>query len=413
MKYVPENHSSKLEITGSKSSLLANKKILVCLTGSVAVLEIVSLTRLLMRHGAEIYTVLSPAAEKLVHPSLIEWATGNPVIRELTGQIEHVHLCGDHPEKVDLILIAPSTANTIGKIANGIDDTVVTTMATTALGSRIPFVIVPAMHASMYENPIILENIETLKNHNVIFVGPRKEEGKAKIAKNESILETIISCLTPGDLSGKKIVITAGPTRVWLDDIRFLSNPSSGQTGIALAHEAASRGADVHLFLGPTNLSVNNPTIEVSMFETPSDLLAQLKNISNMDVFISSAAISDYEPKTSFSGKIVSQQKDLSITFNPTPKIIDIMRTKFPDAFIIGYKAESLPTFKELENKALKKMAEKKMDMIVANNVKKTEKGFAVRENELLIITPKKKVIHLPMQSKRRLAKKILDYLPK
>ncbi|MFW9923433.1 MAG: flavoprotein, partial [Candidatus Thorarchaeota archaeon] len=204
------NHSSKYEITGKLSDQLKGKKIVIGMTGSVAVVEIVNLARLLMRHGAEIFVAMTPAAIELIHPNLIHWATGNPVITKLTGEIEHVHLCGQHPNKADLLLIAPSTANTIGKIANGIDDTVVTTFATTAFGTGIPIAIVPAMHATMYDNPFVKENIAKLKKNGVIFIGPRIEEGKAKIATNNDILEEIIAIFTKKNLKKIKVVVTAG-----------------------------------------------------------------------------------------------------------------------------------------------------------------------------------------------------------
>jgi len=219
-KFKPSVHSSIYEITGTKSTLLAGKRIAIGITGSVAVLEIVKLARTLMRYGATVYAAMTKAAVELVQPDLVEWAIGNPVITKLTGQIEHVHLCGQHPDKADLLLIAPSTANTIGKIANGIDDTVVTTFATTAFGTGIPIAIVPAMHATMYDNPMVVENISKLKKEGVHFIGPRIEEGKAKIATNEEILEQVIGIIIPNDYLKKKIVVTAGPTRVWLDEDR-------------------------------------------------------------------------------------------------------------------------------------------------------------------------------------------------
>ncbi len=203
-EFSPTIHSSKYEITGTKSKLLAGKRIVIGMTGSVAVVEIVNLARTLMRHGAEIFIAMTKAATDLIQPDLLEWAVGNPVITKLTGQIEHVHLCGQHPDKADLLLIAPSTANTIGKIANGIDDTVVTTFATTALGTGIPIAIVPAMHATMYDNPIVVENIGKLKKIGVTFIGPRKEEGKAKIATIDDIVESVIGIITINDFKGKK-----------------------------------------------------------------------------------------------------------------------------------------------------------------------------------------------------------------
>ncbi len=409
-RFRPSDHSSKLEITGIKSDLLAGKKIVIGMTGSVAVLEIVHLARLLMRNGAEIYVAMSAAAMDLIQPDLVEWAVGNPVITKLTGQIEHVHLCGKHPDKADLLLIAPSTANTIGKIANGIDDTVVTTFATTAFGTGIPIAIVPAMHATMYDNPMVVENIKKLKKNGVRFIGPRKEEGKAKIAKNEEILQEIIGMLTPDDLAKKKVLVTAGPTRIWLDEVRFISNPSTGKMGINLALEAVSRGAEVTLLLGPTSLEVPSTDIYTIHIETPQDIINSINKIKAIDIFISAAAIGDYQPEKQ-KGKIPSKQKTLSLELKQTPKIIDYVKEKFPKARIVGFKAEVDVTKDELEKRAQKSLMEHKIDMVVANYLDKTEQGFASETNEVIIVQKSKKSIEVPLKLKRQISKKILDEL--
>ncbi|NHJ03641.1 MAG: bifunctional phosphopantothenoylcysteine decarboxylase/phosphopantothenate--cysteine ligase CoaBC [Candidatus Heimdallarchaeota archaeon] len=409
-KFIPTNHSSKLEITGKISNRLAKKRIVIGMTGSVAVVEIVHLARLLMRNGAEVFVAMTPAAMDLIHPNLIEWATGNPVITELTGQIEHVHLCGQHPDKADLLLIAPSTANTIGKIAGGIDDTVVTTMATTALGTGIPIAIVPAMHVTMYENPIVIENIEKLKKLGIMFIGPRIEEGKAKIASNDEILETIISLFSKKNFSGKKIVITAGPTRVWLDDIRFISNPSSGKMGIDIALEAASQGADVILLLGPTSEKVSNPNIKVIQIESPDNIISEINKLKEIDIFISAAAISDYKPKK-VEGKIRSGQENLEIQLVPTPKIIDYVKTKFPKTKIIGFKAETNISEKELITKAFESLKQHEIEMVVGNLVNKPRQGFKTATNAVVIVKRDGKSKKIPLTSKREIAQILLEEL--
>jgi phosphopantothenoylcysteine decarboxylase/phosphopantothenate--cysteine ligase len=195
MPYLNKNHYLK-DIIGSKSNKLVNRKIALCITGSVAATKSPEIARQLMRHGAEIFTVMSPMAQTIIHPYLMEWATGNPVITELTGKTEHIMLAGDFPGKVDLILLAPATANTISKIACGIDDTPVTTVISTAFGSNIPIMVVPAMHESMYRHPIVAENIKKLQSLKIKFIGPRVDEGKAKIAKVKDIVEAVIHQLT-------------------------------------------------------------------------------------------------------------------------------------------------------------------------------------------------------------------------
>lgn len=407
-RYKPSKHSSILEITGSKSDLLAGKRIVIGMTGSVAVLEIVNLARLLMRNDAEIFVVMSSAAMELIQPDLVEWAVGNPVITKLTGQIEHVHLCGQHPDKADLLLIAPSTANTIGKIAQGIDDTPVTTFATTAFGTGIPIAIVPAMHGTMYDNPMVVKNIKQLKEAGVTFIGPRIEEGKAKIAKNEEILETIIGILTVNDLAKKKVVVTAGPTRIWLDDVRYISNPSTGKMGIEIALEAVNRGADVTLILGPTNLPVYNSNIKIEAIETPQDIKKVIEKQKKIDVFISAAAIGDYQPEKQ-KGKIPSKQESLVLKLKPTPKIIEYVKQKFPKARIVGFKAEVDATKNELIEKAQKSLENYQIELVVANFLDKPYQGFASTTNEVILVSKKGKPRKLPLTSKRIIAKKIID----
>jgi len=408
--YKPSIHSSKFEITATKSQLLTKKKIVIGMTGSVAVVEIVKLTRELMRHGAEVVIAMTKAALDLIQPALLEWASGNPVITKLTGEIEHVHLCGEHPDKADLLLIAPSTANTIGKIAAGIDDTVVTTFATTALGTGVPIAIVPAMHKTMYNNPIVIENIEKLKKIGVTFIGPRMEEGKAKIATTEEIIEGVITLLTPNDLAKKKVVVAAGPTRSWLDDVRFISNPSSGKTGIALALEAASRGADVVLLLGPTTERVPNQNITIKRFETPEELINIINELKTIDLYVSAAAIGDYQTIKK-EGKIPSKQSSLNLQLAPTPKVIKHVKTKFPKTTIVGFKAEANVSRQTLISRAKKSLVENGLDFVVANFVAKEEKGFATDKNAVILITKDGKQHDIPLTSKRELAKKILTII--
>ena len=407
-RFKPSKHSSILEITGSKSDQLAGKRIVIGMTGSVAVLEIVNLARLLMRNGAEIFVVMSSAAKELIQPDLVEWAVGNPVITKLTGQIEHVHLCGQHPDKADLLLIAPSTANTIGKIAQGIDDTPVTTFATTAFGTGIPIAIVPAMHGTMYDNPMVVKNIRQLKEAGVTFIGPRLEEGKAKIAKNEEILETIIGILTVNDLAKKKVVVTAGPTRIWLDDVRYISNPSTGKMGIEIALEAVNRGADVMLILGPTSLPIHNPKINIETIETPQDIKKVINKQKRIDVFISAAAIGDYQPEKQ-KGKISSKQESLELKLKPTIKIIEYVKQKFPKARIVGFKAEVNVTKDELIKKAQKSLKNYQIELVVANFLDKPNQGFASATNEVILVSKKSKPQKLSLTSKRIIAKKIID----
>ena len=200
------------DIIGSLGKELLNKKIALCITGSVAAIEASEIARELMRRGAEVYPVLSKSASELIRPKLMEWATGNKAITELTGNTEHIHLAGEWLGKVDLVLIAPATANTIGKIASGIDDTTVTTVATTALGTGISVFIAPAMHYSMFKHPIVLDNIKKLKKIGIQILEPEIVEGKAKMASTSKIVEGVIRKFSQRDLKGVKFLVSAGPT---------------------------------------------------------------------------------------------------------------------------------------------------------------------------------------------------------
>ncbi|MFQ6054303.1 MAG: bifunctional phosphopantothenoylcysteine decarboxylase/phosphopantothenate--cysteine ligase CoaBC, partial [Candidatus Bathyarchaeia archaeon] len=236
-------HTSK-RIIGSKSGELRGRKVVLCITGSVAAMRSPEIARELMRRGAEVFPVMTPMAQKIIHPHLMAWATGNPVLTELTGRVEHVTCAGDHPGSADLVLVAPCTANPLGTAAAAIDDTPVTTVLTTAIGAGLPIIIAPAMHGSMYNHPFVMENIRKLRSIGVQVLMPRFEEGKAKIPETEEIVEAVVAKLAgERDLDGRRILITAGPTRAYLDAFRFITNPSSGKMGVAIAREALRRGA--------------------------------------------------------------------------------------------------------------------------------------------------------------------------
>ena len=230
------------EIRGIKSNKLSKKKIALCVTGSIAAVETIKLGRELIRHGSQVYPVMSASATKIIQPDALWFATGNEPIIKLTGATEHVSFCGRVKDPVDLLLISPCTANTISKIAHGIDDTVVTTFATTALGSGIPILIVPAMHLSMYDHKIIRDNIEICKKVGIKFIEPIIEKNKAKFATIEEIVANVIKIIGKKDFKDKKILIIGGPTAEPVDDLRLLTNKSSGKTAVTLAKNAFFRG---------------------------------------------------------------------------------------------------------------------------------------------------------------------------
>ncbi|MGI0024407.1 MAG: bifunctional phosphopantothenoylcysteine decarboxylase/phosphopantothenate--cysteine ligase CoaBC, partial [Nitrososphaera sp.] len=243
-----QDHPSK-DITGTEGVELGDRKIVLCITGSVAAYRAIDLARLLMRHGADVHAVMTEStASLLLTPDMMKWATGNEVVTKLTGNLEHIMLA-DYGMS-DLIVVYPCTANTIGKMANGIDDTSVTSVLSVALGSKIPIIIAPAMHEAMYGNNFIRQNVQKLREHGVILVEPNIEEGKAKVAEPARLLDAAIKVLSVGPLSGKRVLVTAGSTIEHIDPIRVISNMSSGRMGLAIAREAKKMGASVTLVYG-------------------------------------------------------------------------------------------------------------------------------------------------------------------
>ncbi|AAL81564.1 bifunctional phosphopantothenoylcysteine decarboxylase/phosphopantothenate--cysteine ligase CoaBC [Pyrococcus furiosus DSM 3638] len=397
-------HHVKL-IYATKSRKLVGKKIVLAIPGSIAAVECVKLARELIRHGAEVHAVMSEAATKIIHPYAMEFATGNPVITEITGFIEHVELAGEHENKADLILVCPATANTISKIACGIDDTPVTTVVTTAF-PHIPIMIAPAMHETMYRHPIVRENIERLKKLGVEFIGPRIEEGKAKVASIDEIVYRVIKKLHKKTLEGKRVLVTAGATREYIDPIRFITNASSGKMGVALAEEADFRGAEVTLIRtkGSVKSFVENQ-IEV---ETVEEMLSAIENelrSKKYDVVIMAAAVSDFRPKIKAEGKIKSD-RSITIELVPNPKIIDRIKEIQPNVFLVGFKAET--SKEKLIEEGKRQIERAKADLVVGN----TLEAFGSEENQVVLIG-RDFTKELPKMKKRELAERIWDEIEK
>ncbi|MCS7097407.1 MAG: bifunctional phosphopantothenoylcysteine decarboxylase/phosphopantothenate--cysteine ligase CoaBC [Candidatus Methanomethyliaceae archaeon] len=398
-------HPSK-DIMFKKSKILEGKKIALCTCGSVAILKAPELARELMRNGAEVFVIMSYNSQRLISPIMLEWATGNPVVTEITGKIEHIMLS----KSVDLVIIAPATANTIGKIAVGIDDTPVTSLVSSALGFGVPILIVPAMHGSMYKNPMVLKNMEKLASMGIRIIQPEMVEDRAKFPDIEDIMEEVIAILHKKDLTGKRILITAGPTRSYIDSIRFLTNSSSGKMGYAFAKEAYARGANVTLISGPSNIHPPKK-IRTIYVETTEEMLNAVKNClseSKYDIIIMAAAPLDFAVENKHEGKI-SSNSSLTIKLNPLPKIIEVAREMAKDAFIIGFKAEYGLRKEELISKAKEKLLECGADLIIANDLSTPFTGFSSDTNEVYVIDKFGSVIHMPLASKREIASKILD----
>jgi phosphopantothenoylcysteine decarboxylase/phosphopantothenate--cysteine ligase len=296
---------------------LTGKQIVVAVTGSIAAVEVVKLIHSLRRCGAVVQPVMSHAASCIIQPDALTYASGRETITHLSGWVEHITYCGEGGS-ADLLLIAPCTANTLSKIACGIDDTPVTTFATTALGSQKPLLVVPAMHHSMYRHPAVIENIAKLKTWGVEIVDPRIEEGKAKIADVEEIVLRCERAVLGTALTGKKVLITSGPCREPVDDIRILTTRSSGQMGRELALQAFRLGADVTVIHRDSFPCVNNVFVETA--DEMRCAVHRCFSERGADIYISAAAISDFAPKK-VKGKIPSG-KPINLFLEPLPKVL-------------------------------------------------------------------------------------------
>src|SRR5881396_2317046 len=406
-------HPSK-DIIGTSGTQLSGKKIALLVSSSVASFKVPEIARELMRHGADVYAVISPSTEKMIGSDLLEWATGNPVVRELTGKLEHIALAGKSSGHMDLVLIAPATANTIGKLASGIDDTPVTTVAATAIGSKLPVLIAPAMHEPLYDHPIAQENIARLKRMGVEFVEPEIVEGKAKIASTAKIVQAVITRLSSQrrDLEGHRVLVTAGPTVEHIDPVRVITNRSSGKMGIAIAEEAWSRGAETTLILGPGSVTPP-PSVKTVRVETTEEMLdATLRELKKgkHDLVFAAAAPSDYRPSKPAGHKISTRkEKTVELELEATPKIIREIRHASPNSFLVAFKTEHGVSNEQLVTEAFEILSEKSADLVAANDVSLEGVGFQTDTNELFVVDERKKVIHIPLASKRDVARQLLD----
>lgn len=316
--------------------ILNGKTILIGVTGSIAAVETVRLIHALRRKGAEVQPVMSQAACSIIHPDALTYASGREAIVRISGHVEHVLYCGDEG-RADLFLIAPCTANTISKIACGIDDTTVTTCATTALGRKMPIIVVPAMHHAMFRHEIVMRNLAALKNIGIEIVGPRIEEGKAKIADINEIVLWCERLLSGRPLAGKRILITSGRCEEPVDDIRVLTTRSSGKMGRELAYEAFRLGGDVTI-IHRDEIHIGR-NIPVTTASSMGDAIRSVMEERIPDIYISAAAISDFAPEC-ISGKIPSG-KPATIHLRPLPKLLDLTLGAIPVtvAFKLGQSA--------------------------------------------------------------------------
>lgn len=392
------------EIRGIKSKNLSNKTIVLGVTGSIAAVETIQLSRELIRHGANVHTVMTKAATEIIHPYSLEFATGKKPVIEITGKTEHVYYCGRVKKPIDLLLISPCTANTISKIAHGIDDTSVTTFATTAIGSGIPVLIVPSMHLSMYDHKIVQENIEKCKKIGIKFVEPFIEKNKAKMPDIDEVVAHVIRNIGRRDLLNKKILVIGGSTSEAIDDVRTIINRSSGKTAIWLAKNSFYRGADVEIWYGLSCEPIPG-YIRSDKFESIDDLIKMLKikNLKKYDIIIVCAALADYTLKK-IKGKISSDKEKLILEMIPTPKIVGKLRELAHNSIIVGFKVEE--SIDKLSDKAFQLLKKNDLDFVVANTIS----AFNSDNNEIWIVNKKGSITH-KKGNKEHLTDFILDSL--
>ncbi|MGC9117739.1 MAG: bifunctional phosphopantothenoylcysteine decarboxylase/phosphopantothenate--cysteine ligase CoaBC [Thermoproteus sp.] len=386
----------------SYSHLLDGKSVVLTVTSGISLYRSIDLARLLIRHGADVTAVLSDKAARLVSPELFRWATGRRALSRLTGRAEHVSVCA----RADLLVVAPATANTVAKAALGIADDVATTCIHAALGAGARSVFVPTMNLAMWRNPALQEALSRLRSWGVLVVEPKIEEGKAKYPEVEEVAESVIDASAPRDMSGLRVLVTAGPTHEHIDDIKYISTPSSGLTGIYFAREAAARGAEVTLVAGPGVKAPPNvkavPVVSVlDMYRAVAELAP------SQDLMVFAAAPLDFYVAERASGKISSDVAEYTVRLLRAPKIAAEARRLNPKAYIVGFKAEYGVSEEELLRRARARMEEGGWDLVLAHDV--SGLGFGTLKDQYIAIYSDGRVERLGPAHKRELARAVLD----
>lgn len=389
---------------------LRNKSILVGVTGSIAAYKAAEIVRLLRKKKAIVYPIMTKAATHFLPPLTLQTLASQKVVLKLFSKdirkTEHLFLA----ELADVCLIAPATANIIGKIANGIADDILTT---TILAAKAPVLLAPAMNNMMYENPILQRNIGSLKAMGLKFIGPERGDladekiGIGRMTEPQEIVECLEKIMqSRDDFLGKTFVVTAGPTRESLDRVRFFSNYSSGKMGYALAEEGVSRGARIVLISGPTSL--DHPAgVEFHWVESAREMQKIVREkMDEADGIVMSAAVSDYAPAKKQNGKIKkNSQEKLILELVQNPDILKELGQRKENKILVGFCAEA----KDLEKEAHRKLREKNLDLIVANNITEEGAGFMGDTNIVTLINNKDEVEHLSRRSKREVARVVWD----
>ena len=315
-----------------KSNWLAGKKVWVGVTGSIAAVEVVGIVRELLRHGAEVRIVASKSSLEIVGEKALEFACGQPIVKTITGQVEHV-VAG---LEADLLILSPCSATTIGKILHGIGDTAPALFAMSCMGAGVPLLIAPAMDGKMEHSKIVQKNLEQIRGM-ASLVEPRREEGKVKLATKESIVANACKIIGPGKLTAKRVLVIGGGTIEPLDEVRCITNRSSGKMAISLANAAFAMGGDVDLWLGNSEVEISD-WLNSERFRTLNDLEEMVNGMDRYDVVLLPAALADFRPVAK-SGKIESGKK-IEITLEPTEKLLPKLREKHK-GILISFKLET------------------------------------------------------------------------
>lgn len=342
--------------------MLADVNVALGVTGSIAAVKVVELAHELRRRGASVRGVMTPSAQSIVHPWAVQFATRHPVITQITGQTEHIELCG-RAGWADVLLIAPATANTLGKISAAIDDTPVTTCATTAFGAGIPVVIAPAMHEPMYDHPGVLDSIDRVESWGASVLDPAIEENKAKLPDEDILILATARATLPNSLADKHIVITSGATSERIDPIRTITNRASGKTGRAVAKACYALGATVTLVHDGPSV----PYATVRTVETEKEMREAVGSaMETGDALVSAAAIGDFttDPRE----EKIRSGEPVTLELQPTPKLIHTIRTDHPDVPIVGFKAEIDADDETLQVEANRVLERTSLAFVVANN---------------------------------------------
>ncbi len=393
--------------------MLAGKHIVLGVTGSIAAYKIASLASMLMKQHADVTVIMTKNATNFINPITFESLTGNKCLvdtfdRNFEFQVEHVSLA----RQTDVFLTAPASANVIAKAAHGIADDMLTT---TLLACTCPKIVAPAMNTRMYQNPVVQDNLEILKRYGMEVIDPANgylacgDTGAGKMPDPEVLYEYIIKALTPKDMAGRKVLVTAGPTQEKLDPVRYISNHSTGKMGYAIARQAMLRGAEVTLVSGKVNLQ---PPMGVRMVPVVSaaDMAQAVKaDAQEQDIIIKAAAVADYRPAVTADEKLKKKDDEMNLVLERTEDILAWLGAhRRPGQFLCGF---SMETEHMLENSKAK-LEKKKIDMIVANNLKQTGAGFGTDTNVVTLLT-KEDTLTLPIMSKEEVADRLLTFIMK